>query len=240
MEKNNDTNLNQWVDDRLGSLHPDEQWLPNTSQGFARLQEQLDGGRGRRRRLAWIATGIATAVVLCLAFPATRTLAERYASACVSIWANFTGSHGRLAFMKQQDRKIAPDFTLTDSSGAEVRLSDFQGKVVLLSLWDTECAPCNVEIPWFIEFQQRYEDRDFVVLSIALDKDGWSSIRPYIHEKQFNHPVMAGNEDIAHLYGDSIPTALIIDRSGRIAATHVGLCTKREYETSIESTINEP
>lgn len=239
MEKNNDTNLNQWVNDRLGSLHPDEQWRPNAIRGFARLQVQRDGGRRRRRRFAWLAAGIAATVVFCLAFPATRTLAERYASACVNLWANYTGSHGKLEFMKQPDRKIAPDFTLTDSTGAQVRLSDFQGKVVLLSLWDTQCAPCNVEIPWFIEFQQRYKDRDFVVLSIALDKDGWGSIRPYIEQNRFNHRVMAGNENVAHLYGDSIPTALIIDRAGRIAATHIGLCMKREYETAIESTINE-
>jgi peroxiredoxin len=239
MEKNNDTNLNQWVDDRLCTLQHDEQWQPNPIHGFARLREQLDGGLRRRRRLGWIAAGIAAVVVICLAFPATRTLAERYASACVSLWTNFTGSHGRLTFMNQQERKIAPDFALTDHSGAKVRLSDFSGKVVLLSLWDTECAACSVEIPWFIEFQQRYEDRDFVVLSIALDKDGWSSIRPYIQEKRFNHRVMAGNEDVANLYGDSVPTALIIDRAGRIAATHIGLCTKHEFETAIESTINE-
>src|SRR5215813_8426282 len=134
MEKSNDTNLNQWVNDRLGSLHPDEQWRPNAIRGFVRLQEQLNGGRRRRRRLAWIAAAIAAAVVLCLAFPPTRTLAERYASACASLWANFTGSHGKLAFMKQTDRKTAPDFALTDNAGAQVRLSDFQGKVVLLSL----------------------------------------------------------------------------------------------------------
>src|SRR5262249_50166353 len=196
-------------------------------------------GPRRRLRLVWLAAGIAAAVVFCLAFPATRALAERYASACVTLWANFTGSHGKLAFMKQTDRKTAPDFALTDNAGAQVRLSDFQGKVVLLSLWDTQCAPCNVEIPWFIEFQQKYKDRDFVVLSIALDKDGWNTIRPYIEEKRFNHRVMAGNEDVAHLYGDSIPTALIIDRAGRIAVTHIGLCAKREYETAVESTINE-
>src|SRR5262249_12793841 len=124
MEKNNDTNLNQWVNDRLGSLHPDEQWRPNAIRGFARLEEQRDGGRRRQRRLACLAVGIVATVVFCLAFPATRTLAERYASACVNLWANYTGWHGKLEFMKQPDRKIAPDFTLTDSTGAQVRLSD--------------------------------------------------------------------------------------------------------------------
>jgi cytochrome c biogenesis protein CcmG/thiol:disulfide interchange protein DsbE len=166
-------------------------------------------------------------------------MAERYASACARLWAGIVGSEGTLTFTERPDRKIAPDFALTDSFGAQVRLSDFRGKVVLLSLWDTACAACNVEIPWFNEFQQRYEHRDLVVLSIALDREGWSSIRPYIEEKRINHRVLAGTEDIGHLYGDSIPTALIIDRSGRVAVTHVGFCPKREYETAIENTINE-
>ena len=166
-------------------------------------------------------------------------MAKGYASACVRLWGHFVGSSGTLTFTERPDREIAPDFMLTDSSGGQVKLSDFRGKVVLLSLWDTKCVACNVEIPWFNEFQQRYEQRDLVVLSIALDNDGWRSIRPYIAEKKINHRVLAGTGDIVNLYGGSIPTALILDRTGRIAVTHVGLCTKREYETAIESTINE-
>jgi len=166
-------------------------------------------------------------------------MAERYVSACARLWAHIVGSGGTLTFTERRDRKTAPDFALTDSLGAQVKLSDFRGKVVLLSLWDTACAACNVEITWFEEFQQRYEHRDLVVLSIALDKDGWSSIRPYIAEKKINHRVLAGTEDIGRLYSYSIPTALIIDRTGRVAVTHVGLCPKLEYETAIENTINE-
>lgn len=239
MEKNENTNPSDWVDERLTALRPEAEWRPNVVQGLARLRKELDGHRTRRRRLTWAAASIAAGIVLVLCLPPTRAVAERYASACARLWGHFVGSSGTLTFTERPDRKIAPDFMLTDSSGGQVRLSDFRGKVVLLSLWDTECITCNVEIPWFNEFQQRYEQRDLVVLSIALDSDGWSSIRPYIAGKKISHRVLAGTEDIANLYGGSIPTALIIDRSGRIAVTHVGLCTKREYETAIESTINE-
>jgi len=239
MEKNNDTNLNRWVDDRLGTLRPETQWQPDPTQRFAQLRAQLHRGKAGRKRSLYVAAGIAGCVLLLLAFPATRTLADRYVSACVRLWAHFAASGSSLTYTEQHDRKVAPDFVLKDHSGAQVRLSDFRGKVVLLSFWDTKCAACNVEIPWFIEFQQMYRHRDFVVLSVALDKDGWTSVKPYIEEKQINHPVMAGTDEVARLYSDSIPTALIIDRSGRIAVTHVGLCAKREYETAIEATINE-
>src|SRR5260221_14026165 len=48
------------------------------------------------------------------------------------------------------------NFTMNDMNGKAVRLSDFKGKVILLDVWATWGGPCNVEIPWFIEFQQKY------------------------------------------------------------------------------------
>src|SRR6516164_4282651 len=57
------------------------------------------------------------------------------------------------------ERHKAPDFTLKDSDGKTVRLSDFRGKVVLLDFWATWCGPCKIEIPWFMEFQRQNQDK---------------------------------------------------------------------------------
>jgi peroxiredoxin len=52
--------------------------------------------------------------------------------------------------------------------------------------------------------------------------------------------VMVGNDDVAQLYGaNALPATFIIDKSGRIAATHVGLCSKGEYEADIKAVLNE-
>jgi peroxiredoxin len=243
MEKNNEPNVNHWVNDRLhrAKLGPDSDWQPDVHRAFARLQGRLDAERGRPRRWVWIVASATAISLLLMAFPVTRTFAERWASACVSLFGHFSGSGPSLTYAKVGDRKVAPDFSLSDADGKPVRLSDLRGKVVLLNFWTTECPACQVEIPWFVEFQNTYRDRDLIVLGISLDDDGWNSVKPYLAEKNINYPVMVGGNEIARLYGasKSAPLALIVDKSGRIAVTHVGLCPKGEYESAITALLSE-
>lgn len=139
-------------------------------------------------------------------------------------------------------RKKAPDFTLKDANGATLRLSDYKGKVVLLNFWATWCGPCQIEIPWFMDFQKTYKDRDFAVLGVSFDDDGWTSVKPFIEKKKLNYRVAIGTEEVSTLYGglDSLPTTFVIDRQGRIAATHVGLVSKSEYQNDIVKLLDQP
>jgi cytochrome c biogenesis protein CcmG/thiol:disulfide interchange protein DsbE len=140
------------------------------------------------------------------------------------------------SLLPEAKRQPAPYFTLKDSNAQNVRLSAYKGKVVLVNFWETWCAPCRIEIPWFIEFERQYKDRGFAVLGIALDADGWSVVRPYMQEKRINYRIVLGNDKIAQLYGgvEALPTTVVVDRKGRIAATHVGLIGKKEYQSQIE------
>src|SRR6267142_1944428 len=75
------------------------------------------------------------------------------------------------------ERKPAPVFTLKDSSDETVELSDYRGKVVLLDFWATWCEGCKEEIPWFMEFQDKYNKSGLVVVGASLDDDGWKSVK---------------------------------------------------------------
>jgi peroxiredoxin len=140
------------------------------------------------------------------------------------------------------ERKATPDFSLKDATGATVKLSDFKGKVVLLNFWATWCGPCKIEIPWFMDFQKTYKDRDFAVLGVSMDEDGWDAVKPYIEQHKMNYQVVIGDDQISQIFGsiDSLPTTLVIDREGRIASMHVGLVSKNTYQKEIELLLGAP
>jgi cytochrome c biogenesis protein CcmG/thiol:disulfide interchange protein DsbE len=133
-------------------------------------------------------------------------------------------------------RKTAPNFTLSDSKGASVRLSDYKGKVVLLDFWATWCHGCKTEIPWYMEFQNKYKDKGLAVIGVSMDDDGWKSVKPFVEEQKMNYAVVIGNEALAKLYAvDALPVTLLIDRNGKIAVSHAGMVEKDAFEKEIQA-----
>ncbi len=138
-------------------------------------------------------------------------------------------------------RKAAPDFTVSDSKDATVKLSDCKGKVVLLDFWATYCDVCNVEIPWYIEFANKYKESGLSVVGVSVDEDGWKSVKPFVEEKKINYAILLGNWDLAKQFGvdNALPVTLLIDREGRIADSHVGLVDKGVFESEIKVLLKE-
>ncbi|MDP9055319.1 MAG: TlpA family protein disulfide reductase [Acidobacteriota bacterium] len=132
--------------------------------------------------------------------------------------------------------KGAPDFTLKDTRGKRVRLSDFKGQVVVLNFWATWCGPCKTEIPWFIDFQKQWQARGFTVLGVSMDEDGWKAIDPYVAEKKINYPVVLADERVNEAYGgiEALPTTLIVGRDGKVRFIHSGLIARADYEKEIQ------
>lgn len=239
----------QWFLARLRVVGPDNECRPNVSRGYGRLLERLDALRRRRRRWGWAAAALAASCLPLAALPVTRGMLERGVSTCVRESSRMgellLGKglfHSRSStYVEIADRKLAPDFEMSDESGQRVRLSDFRGKAVVLNFWATWCLPCRVEIPMLQSLQEGYRGKSFTVLGVSMEQEGWSVIKPYMEKVKFNYPIMLGGNDIAALYGgvESIPTTLLIDKSGRIAALHVGLCSRSEYETDINAVLKE-
>ena len=147
-----------------------------------------------------------------------------------------TSSVKAASIKPDKDRREAPEFTLKDADGKVVHLSDYKGKVVILDFWATWCGPCKIEIPWFMELQRADKDKGLEVLGVAMDDEGWETVKPFLADLGVNYRVVMGNDQTAQLYGgvDALPTTFLIDRAGKIAAVHVGLTSKKEIVDGVE------
>ena len=135
----------------------------------------------------------------------------------------------------------APDFTLSDAAGSPIKLSALKGKVVLLDFWATWCTGCKVEIPWYIEFENRYGKDGLAAIGVSMDEDGWNSVKPFLQEHKINYPVVIATPQLANEYGGlpSLPVTLLIDRSGNIAESHAGMVNKDEFENKIKQLLHQ-
>lgn len=246
----NNKDTDRMIAERFESIRADVAWQPDLHAALARLNEQRAARRRVPRGRAWLVSGIAVACLPIMAFPVTRAFAAHCVSACVTgtsavrefLLGSAPARTASTTYVKPEERKMAPDFTLSDASGQPVRLSDSRGKVVLLNFWATWCIPCEREIPWFIDFEQSKRALGFSVLGVSMDDGGWAAVKPYIDAHKVNYPMTIGNEKVAALFAGphtAVPLTLIIDRSGRIAAIHAGLCSRAEYEADIDAVLNE-
>jgi peroxiredoxin len=121
------------------------------------------------------------------------------------------------------EHPFAPEFSLPDMSGQQLKLSDYRGKVVLLDFWATWCDPCREEIPHFVELQNKLGDQGFQIIGVSMD-DGPEPVRDFYRKFRMNYPVVMGNAKIGELYGGvlGLPIAFVVGRDGRIYSKHIG------------------
>ncbi len=130
------------------------------------------------------------------------------------------------------------DFTLKDVEGRDVTLASYKGKVIVLDFWATWCGPCKVEIPHFIEFQDKYGPKGLQIVGISVD-DTVDKLTPYVKDMKMNYMVLQGlgHDDVQDAYGPimGIPVSVVINREGKVCATHTGLTSKDVFESEIKA-----
>jgi cytochrome c biogenesis protein CcmG/thiol:disulfide interchange protein DsbE len=137
--------------------------------------------------------------------------------------------------------KPAPPFARTSLDGQPIRLAAFKGHIVLLSFWATWCAPCQVEMPRFIDWQTRYASKGLQIVAVSMD-DEQAPVRALTTERHVNYPVLMGDDKLARLYGGilGLPITFLIDRQGRIAAKFKGETNLDTMEQSVRRLLDKP
>jgi peroxiredoxin len=129
------------------------------------------------------------------------------------------------------------NFTLKDVKGKDVALSEYKGKVIMLDFWATWCGPCKVEIPGFVDFQNRYGKDGLQIIGISVD-DTVEQLTPFINEYKMNYPVLQGlgRDEVAQAFGAvlALPHTVMISRDGKICAQLTGLTGHDVFEGHIK------
>ena len=122
----------------------------------------------------------------------------------------------------------APEFTLKDLQGREVKLSQFRGKPVLLNFWASWCGPCREELPLIEATQQKHQGEDLVVLGVNAG-DAPEIAQAFVSENHLTFPiVLDSTSDVARAYQvRGIPTSVFINSDGQIVNRHSGVFTER-------------
>jgi peroxiredoxin len=123
--------------------------------------------------------------------------------------------------------KPAPDFSLPDINGKEVRLSSFKGKYVLVDFWASWCQPCREENPNVVRAYSQFRDKNFTIVGVSLDrpgqKDQWlkaikSDNLTWTHLSDLKY----WDSSIIPLYGiDGIPYNVLVDPQGMVIAENL-------------------
>ena len=124
---------------------------------------------------------------------------------------------------KEGATAAAPDFTLQDNSGKQVRLVDLKGRVVLLEFWATWCPPCRAEIPTIERLHTQYGSKGLTILAISVDEGGWDEVKSFATEHKISYAVLRGTEDVSAKYMVRlIPSMFLIDKQGNIMKQYMG------------------
>ncbi|MDE2834338.1 MAG: TlpA disulfide reductase family protein [Bacteroidota bacterium] len=152
------------------------------------------------------------------------------------------------ALADASERVPAPDFHLPTLAGDSLTLSSLRGRVVVLNFWATWCKPCLKEMPALEELHRTMASQGVSIVGVSVDTADPSFISHFVERLSVSYPVIVANHSLTDAYSqlparlslrigslrihptvpiisalDALPTTILVDPQGRIAASLLGL-----------------
>ncbi|GAA2117889.1 TlpA disulfide reductase family protein [Kitasatospora saccharophila] len=143
-------------------------------------------------------------------------------------------------------REEAPDISGTTLDGKQVKLSDYRGKVVVLNLWGSWCSACRTEAPGLQELWQKYRDQGVQFLGINTRDNDPANAVAFERNKGVTFPSIYDPDGTqilrfpkGNLSPQAIPSTMVIDRDGRMAARVFGGRSSDAIDSMIRPVVAE-
>jgi thiol-disulfide isomerase/thioredoxin len=158
---------------------------------------------------------------------------------------NYIAGDGSVTeFRDVATRKTGAAWTSKTAEGQTLRSSDLLGKVVVLNFWYAGCAPCRAETPDLDKIATKYASKNVVVVGVDL-RDSAETALAFLRNHKISYPSVMDNEsgDVVLAYTgivtpDAVPTTLVLDTEGRVAARVIGRIEPSILETLIKAEVN--
>lgn len=124
---------------------------------------------------------------------------------------------------KQDESRIAPDFSLQSLDGKQYTLSGLRGRVVFVNFWATWCPPCREEIPSMVKFYNKMKNEGVEILAVSEDTD-IEAVRKFVKKYQITFPILMDTKKEAYrLYrATGVPETHLIGKDGAVDSSQIG------------------
>ena len=132
--------------------------------------------------------------------------------------------------------------SFTDDGGNIIKISDLAGKVVFLNFWATWCPPCKAEMPSIQALKDKFQDDDRVFFMLVEIDGEAEKAHEFMKQGKMDLPIYYPESEIpSNWLGQSIPTTVILDKEGNVAAHHEGMAdySRKEVFDFITTLINK-
>ncbi|BAO45297.1 TlpA family protein disulfide reductase [Thiolapillus brandeum] len=131
----------------------------------------------------------------------------------------------------------AADFSYPGLDGRIHKLSDYQGKWVLVNYWATWCPPCLEELPELEVFHDNHKDKDAVVLGLNMEDTRPDRLRSFVEEQFLSYPILMVGSHPKEVLGEvpALPTSYLVNPEGKVVARQVGPVDGKSIEAFIKN-----
>jgi thiol-disulfide isomerase/thioredoxin len=157
---------------------------------------------------------------------------------------SFVAGDGSIVILDPAERVAAPDLVGTTLDGQQLSSAGLAGDVLVVNVWASWCAPCRSEAPSLERLSKEFADQGVSFIGLNT-RDSDTSARSFVERFGISYPNVVDRDGVLQLgFRDSlppraIPSTLVIDRSGRVAARVLGAVSESSLRGVIEAVADE-